>query len=219
MSVPTAFFDVNGTMIKDRVLQDESWKDAIFAICGVERHKDDFYKILWEFGPMYFLKEIDASGETIDMCCDMKRAFYKKRFENSRPDTVTGLSKYLDYLKSRNTDMHIVTNVNRTDLEMYFDTFGFDRWFDINTSFYTDRNTRIRPKPFPDLYLNAMSVLGVSSEDVTVFEDSKEGTKAALDAGIKRIVNISEESRIGDFGRKEIINSVNFEDECLYELF
>ncbi len=219
MSMPTAFFDVNGTLIKDRVLQDESWKDAIFSFCGSERHRDDFYELLWAHGPIYFLNEVNATSKSIDMCLDLKCKIYRERFADSRIDTVTGLEKYLDFLKTSGTEMFLVTNVSRFDLELYFDRFGFDRWFDIETSFNKNRESTVRPKPFPDLYLKAMEELRKKPEDIIVFEDSKEGTKAALDAGIKRIVNISEESKIEDFCRKEILNAVNFEDRCLYELF
>jgi beta-phosphoglucomutase-like phosphatase (HAD superfamily) len=46
-----------------------------------------------------------------------------------------------------------------------------------------------RPKPFPDIYLNAARQLGIAPANCVVFEDSPTGVEAARAAGM-RIVGV-----------------------------
>ena len=46
-----------------------------------------------------------------------------------------------------------------------------------------------RPKPFPDVYLNAAKLLHVAPENCVVFEDSLTGVTAARAAGM-RVVGV-----------------------------
>ncbi len=41
-----------------------------------------------------------------------------------------------------------------------------------------------RPKPFPDVYLEACRLIGVAPGDAVAFEDSPSGVRAAVDAGL-----------------------------------
>jgi HAD superfamily hydrolase (TIGR01509 family) len=45
-----------------------------------------------------------------------------------------------------------------------------------------------RPKPYPDLFLEAAQRLGAPPEKCLVFEDSQIGTQAAQAAGMKSIL-------------------------------
>ena len=52
---------------------------------------------------------------------------------------------------------------------------------------YTTREDAPRAKPHPDLYLAALAATGLHPEEVIVFEDSANGTTAAIDAGLRVI--------------------------------
>ncbi len=50
---------------------------------------------------------------------------------------------------------------------------------------YTTREDAVRAKPYPDLYLAALAATGFEADEVVVFEDSANGTRAAVDAGLR----------------------------------
>jgi HAD superfamily hydrolase (TIGR01509 family) len=50
---------------------------------------------------------------------------------------------------------------------------------------FTTREHAPRAKPHPDLYLAAIAALDINPAEVVVFEDSANGCRAAIDAGLK----------------------------------
>ena len=40
-----------------------------------------------------------------------------------------------------------------------------------------------RPKPYPDCFLKAMNIVGVTPEETIIFEDSEYGLQSAKDSG------------------------------------
>ena len=50
---------------------------------------------------------------------------------------------------------------------------------------------KARGKPFPDLFNNAIRVLGIAKEQITVFEDSTSGIDAANNAGVGNIIIVN----------------------------
>ncbi len=52
---------------------------------------------------------------------------------------------------------------------------------------YTTREDAPRAKPHPDLYIAALAATGLHPDEVIVFEDSANGARAAIDAGLRVI--------------------------------
>ena len=64
-------------------------------------------------------------------------------------------------------------------------------------------------KPAPDIYELALRELGVSADDAIVVEDSANGLRAALAAGIRTIVTVSDYTRHEDFsGAAFVVSSL-----------
>ena len=77
-------------------------------------------------------------------------------------------------------------NIRR--LELY-------KWFDKEHIIYNDGS--MRGKPFPDLFLKALDMLGIEGKDAVVFEDSVSGIKAAEAAQVGKVVIV--DSNSGDY--------------------
>lgn len=60
-------------------------------------------------------------------------------------------------------------------------------------------------KPAPDIYLLALDQLGVSADDAVVIEDSSNGLRAALAAGLRTIVTVSSYTAMEDFSGASLI--------------
>lgn len=64
-------------------------------------------------------------------------------------------------------------------------------------------------KPAPDIYLLALHELGLKPEDAVVVEDSSNGLRAALGAGLRTIVTVSGYTREEDFtGAALVVSSL-----------
>lgn len=68
-------------------------------------------------------------------------------------------------------------------------------------------------KPAPDIYLLALSELGVSVDDAIVVEDSSNGLRAAVGAGLRTVVTVSGFTREEDFtGASLVVSSLGDPD-------
>ena len=68
-------------------------------------------------------------------------------------------------------------------------------------------------KPAPDIYLLALSELGVSVDDAIVVEDSGNGLRAAVAAGLRTVVTVSGFTREEDFtGASLVVSSLGDPD-------
>ena len=71
-------------------------------------------------------------------------------------------------------------------------------------------------KPAPDIYLLALDRLGVSAEEAVVVEDSSNGLRASLAAGIRTIVTVSSYTLDEDFrGASLVVSSLGDPDDPL----
>jgi len=54
-------------------------------------------------------------------------------------------------------------------------------------------------KPAPDIYVWAMSQLGLSAHECVAFEDSRNGIRASLGAGLRTVITVNDYTREDDF--------------------
>jgi HAD superfamily hydrolase (TIGR01509 family) len=64
-----------------------------------------------------------------------------------------------------------------------------------------------RKKPAPDIYLLALSSLGVPPDDAVVIEDSRNGLLAAVGAGITCLITVNDFTRDEDFSEAALVVS------------
>jgi HAD superfamily hydrolase (TIGR01509 family) len=74
-------------------------------------------------------------------------------------------------------------------------------------------------KPAPDIYLWAMQQLGLGPEACLAFEDSSNGIRAALGAGLKTVVTVNDYTREDDFSGALAVLSDLGEPEAPYQRF
>ena len=106
---------------------------------------------------------------------------------NMRYEYVAGLLDFLRMLKSYSVKTAIVTSSNLPKMQnVYAQHPQFNELFDaILTSEDFDES-----KPSPDCYLKAAAKLNTNVKDCVVFEDSINGVKSGVNAGMK-VVGLS----------------------------
>lgn len=93
---------------------------------------------------------------------------------------LPGVVDRLDEAASMELRVAAVSSSKREWVEGHLERLGL--WSRFERSFCADDVKRT--KPFPDLYLLALSTLGLKPEEAVVFEDSPNGVAAAKAAGI-----------------------------------
>jgi beta-phosphoglucomutase len=94
---------------------------------------------------------------------------------------VPGLRDFLD--RHRDIPKALASNAEPANIDFLLDRAGLRPYFRV----IVDGHQVSRPKPYPEIFLRAASLLGVPPAECIVFEDSHSGVKAARSAGMEVI--------------------------------
>jgi HAD superfamily hydrolase (TIGR01509 family) len=94
-----------------------------------------------------------------------------------------GLSSWLRELREMRVATAIASNASRLWVFRTLEIIGMSNDFSVVVAC----EDGLVPKPAPDLYFHALSLLGIAPEDAVAIEDSKAGCAAALTAGLPTI--------------------------------
>ncbi|KAI4372660.1 hypothetical protein MLD38_010863 [Melastoma candidum] len=117
---------------------------------------------------------------------DKSRKFFEdkeamfRRLASEKLEAVNGLNELVEWTKDRKIRRAAVTNAPRPNAELIISSLGLNGFFEE----LIIGSECERAKPFPDPYLTALRLLGVSNEHTFVFEDSVSGIKAGVAAGM-----------------------------------
>ena len=178
--VEAALFDMDGLLIDSEAVYIRAYQDAAaeigvefsLALChamvGVPRRECE-EMIQQYFGPAF---DVAAFQECF-------RRHSARHMEDAVP-VKPGVPELLAFLKARGIRMGVATSAQRASVERYLGRAGLiDHFGAIAT-----RADIERPKPHPDVYLEAARRLGVDPTRCLAFEDSNIGLEAAHAAGM-----------------------------------
>ena len=181
MPIKALIFDFDGLIVDTETPHYESWR-GVYTEHGVELRLDRWLLDLGTHGmfdPCADLAEL--TGKTIDrdaMLSD-RRAHHISLCEQEalRP----GIEAMLEAGAAAGFGLAVATSSNRDWVERWLGRHGIRHRFQCVRS----RDDVERVKPAPDLFLAAAECLGVAPADCIVFEDSPNGMRAAIAAGMR----------------------------------
>jgi HAD superfamily hydrolase (TIGR01509 family) len=95
-------------------------------------------------------------------------------------DPMPGLVSLLEKLQELGIPMAVASSSDKAIIDIILEKSGLRKYFEHAVS-----SSEIgKSKPEPDVFLHAAKLLGVAPENCLVFEDSKNGIKAAKAAGM-----------------------------------
>lgn len=172
-------FDLDGVIVDSNAMHVLAWerylarlgrrlpRDAGTLIFG--RHNDEIVRDL--LGDSLSAQELAAHGAA-------KEALYR---ELMRPvlgrRLVPGLADFLR--RWSRLPLAVASNAERANVDFVLEQSGLRPYFRVTL----DGRQVGRPKPDPEIYLEAAQRLGVEPASCVVFEDSPSGVAAALAAG------------------------------------
>jgi HAD superfamily hydrolase (TIGR01509 family) len=186
MNMKAVIFDMDGVMLNNNPWHLEAWLEyARFRNIPLRREEAED-RVFGRTNREIILEAFPETPEaTIRSWSQEKEALYRKLY---LPDftLAAGLESLLHFLRSGGFKLAVASNAPRENVDFALDTGGIRSFFDA-VLFEGMAN---RPKPFPDIYLLAASMLGFNPEECLVIEDSPAGIKAGVSAGC-RVVGIT----------------------------
>ena len=131
----------------------------------------------------YFMKEMGIADEqTVARIWELKKDYYPQFFERLLPNKA--LIDLIDSCRAAGIKTAIASTARKDNLLNVVTYLGISNSFDL---IFAGVDVK-QGKPSPEIYLKAMSALGVHPKETLVFEDSQVGIEAARASGAKCIV-------------------------------
>jgi len=206
-------FDLDGTIIDT----ESSWYTALVDIYGeygatltLEQYSTCIGTSLDAFDPYEHLIKQGELDVTLDIVKDKVKQRYDEHMlkEQVRP----GVPEYLEQAKAAGLKLAVASSSPREWVERYLNQLGLLHYFDVICTASEVKQV----KPDPELYELALQKLGVRPEEAVAIEDSPNGARAAVAAGIHCIVvpNPITKTLIFDIPHQRVnsLAELNFQD-------
>ncbi len=94
-----------------------------------------------------------------------------------------GAEELIRFLKENNIKIGLASGSSRESVDHHLRELDAEKYFDVTLSGYEVKNG----KPAPDIFLECARLMGVEPRDCFVFEDSPNGVRAGIAAGMRCI--------------------------------
>lgn len=108
---------------------------------------------------------------------------------------MKGVIELIKEAKERGLKIALATSSTRTKPVFHLERLGLIKYFDVLSTAELSKNL----KPAPDIFLKAVEMLGVSSEECLAIEDSDNGLISATQAGIRCLIVPNEVTKYSEF--------------------
>ncbi|HEX4170085.1 MAG TPA: HAD family phosphatase [Bryobacteraceae bacterium] len=180
---PAFLFDVDGVLVHSMPLHTQAWEEYLASL-GIRI--DDLERRMHGKRNAELVSELIAEGlpeSEVFAHGARKEQLWREMIlrEGVERFQVAGLMDFLE--KYRSVPKAVASNAEPKNIDFVLDQYGLRPYFPVAVSaLEVDR-----PKPFPDIYLEAARRLGAKPEQCIVFEDSPTGLQAGLAAGMRVI--------------------------------
>lgn len=180
--VKAVFLDFDGVLLDSERVYQHFWKEAARAY-GFELDEETllrFRSLDGNYGKILFKELLGRPFPYYEIREERKRrmAEYLKEHPHKLKQ---GALPFLAYLKQRDVQTYIVSSSLKETILSECERLHIAPYIkDILSAKDVQRG-----KPFPDVYLKALSLSALRSQDILVFEDSPNGIRSAFEAGLK----------------------------------
>jgi HAD superfamily hydrolase (TIGR01509 family) len=210
MTIKAIIFDVDGTLADTEEGHRLSFNQA-FAECGLDWNWDVtlYDKLLKVTGGKerirYFVesflqgfdKPADYNSFVIQLHA-LKSSHYNAMLRAGQIPLRPGIKQLLDYARSNKIRLAIATTTSPENVTTLLQQgLGADgeRWFEVIGC----GDIVPHKKPAPDIYFWVLDKMGLSGADCIALEDSENGLRSSLAAGIRTFVTLNRYTRDQDF--------------------
>lgn len=207
------FFDLDGTIV-DTI---PYWRDSIKYILGTNGNA--LADINTGEGATLENRWLDIIAKNnltmhvpVEELVIQTNTEFIKRIDQLPLEIKEGTIELISKLKDKNIKVALVTNSKREITSRILKDLNMEEMFDFEIC----GDEIKKPKPHPEIYIEALKRLNLKPQEALAFEDSIPGTKAAVAAGIDTVCvwdNVEEQSK---YPRRVRIFIPDFEDLDLF---
>lgn len=205
-------FDVDGTLADTEMAHLAAFNHA-FAAMGLGWHWDVplYNRLLAVSGGKERIKaywqalnsqpkDITGAGmqETIDRLHEIKTAAYEQAVQDGAVQMRPGVLALLSAASAAGLHLAIATTTSPVNIAALLRRAIGPDWR-LNFSVIEDASTAPRKKPDPMVYQQTLTRLGLQAEQCLAFEDSENGLRAAISAGLPTIITPNDFTAQHDF--------------------
>jgi HAD superfamily hydrolase (TIGR01509 family) len=194
-------FDMDGVLVNSEPLH-FSVEKVIFRELGVDVSAEEHHALVG-MSPLEIWQVLKQRHDLPDEAVMLKnREADRKveRFSEMEIPLVPGVVDLLQELKDSDISLALASSSPRRLIELFIRKTGTASYFGKVLS----GEEVEQGKPAPDIFLRAADMLGVAPPDCTVIEDSHNGMRAALAAGMRCVGFQNPHSGKQDLGRSHL---------------
>lgn len=182
MPVKAIIFDMDGVLVDSEPFHVENEK-RMFNKMGLDISDEEHAGYMGTATDVMWTKIIKNRNLTHDVA-DLTNLTIQESLPYFRSlekiDPMPGLVELLEKFKSNKIPMAVASSSDPETISIILEKSGLKNYF-----LYAVSSSEIgKSKPEPDVFLYAANLLGVLPQNCVVFEDSKNGIKAAKNAGM-----------------------------------
>ena len=181
MPIRAFLFDFDGLILDTETAARAGWR-WLYEQHGHELPDDLWMTVVGTHSSWDIMGHLEGLvGEPLDRETWNERRYAHEVTLLEAEELRPGILEYLEYARGHELKRAIVSSASRRWIDMHLERLEQAVGWDAIVT--ADRDAS-RAKPNPTMYLEALGVLGVSSDEAVVFEDSPNGVAAGKAAGI-----------------------------------
>lgn len=183
--VKAVIFDMDGVLIDTEKWLNKYWRMAA-AEAGFDMKPEEALAIRSLAGKYAsaYLQGIYGAGFSYWTIRERRKELMKEHIATHGIDKKPGVDEILDYLSGRGIKTAVATATDPVRAKDYLTKIGvYDKFDRIICATMVENG-----KPKPDIYLYACEQIGEQPQDCIAVEDSPNGVRAAVEAGLRTIM-------------------------------
>ncbi|MGI6251499.1 MAG: HAD family hydrolase [Anaerolineaceae bacterium] len=183
MTKRALIFDMDGLIVDTETFEAEMWQE-LYAQAGGKFDMEKYLDLvgLYPIDHLYAPQGLSDLLQGERSASEVDAEFRVKAFERSQSlPLMPGVSELLDEAEELGLILAVGSSSPREWVHMHLNRLGIFHRFATIVTFDDVEN----PKPAPDIYNLVLERIGVDGENALILEDSVNGIRAALAAGIR----------------------------------